>query len=519
MKLTLSVLSFKNQFIAGIDDITIDHDGCTIGRSTDNTLALPDTEKVVSRHHAYINFDNGCYFLVDTSLSGIHINNGESLLHNASQRISNGMVFKIGEYEISATLTESNEQAIDDSFPFPNEAFLNPPALAAESFLTSAEPLFESEEIAFNPLMSDAFAKHEELLPASGNEARGTFESNLHVNHRSPLLDSYIAPRIQPTPTKVTVAEEIPEHLSIDDFFSSVETPTPSPVITKATVDDDFAALFDEHLSEIVESEQSASLLDNATNDNSRSSQLNAPFSGTAEAAVKVKSNSDIFVAVSESTPTVNVDQVAPLTAKTQPRPENSPSVLDHNVLFDAFLHGVRVRCERMPAKQQAETLLRIGQMFRTFVDGTVAILRSRAEFKSLFRISMTVIKPANNNPLKFTVATDDLLRQLIENDTNGFLLSTDAIEEAFHDIKNHQLAIQAGIQASLMDFLKKFDPKGIEKQFEQGIVLQKKAKCWDKYEEIYRDTVEDAMENFFGDEFVKAYEKQMDLLNNPIKK
>jgi type VI secretion system FHA domain protein len=187
--------------------------------------------------------------------------------------------------------------------------------------------------------------------------------------------------------------------------------------------------------------------------------------------------------------------------------------VLADSVLFNAFLQGAGVECNEIRPEQQTETLHRIGQMFRKLIDGTVAVLRSRAEFKSLCRVNMTVIRATNNNPLKFTVSTDDVLRQLLENKTNGFIASTAAIEEAFNDIMNHQLAMQAGIQASLTDLLKTFDPKIIEKQFEQGIVLQKKAKCWDKYEETYRNTVEDAVENFFGEEFVKAYEKQMNLL------
>ena len=82
----------------------------------------------------------------------------------------------------------------------------------------------------------------------------------------------------------------------------------------------------------------------------------------------------------------------------------------------------------------------------------------------------------------------------------------------------NHQLAMQAGIQASLTDLLKSFDPRVIEKQFEQGIVLQKKAKCWEKFEETYLNTVEDAVENFYGDEFVKAYEQQIKKLTNQRK-
>ncbi|MFI3217807.1 MAG: type VI secretion system-associated FHA domain protein TagH, partial [Methylococcales bacterium] len=106
----------------------------------------------------------------------------------------------------------------------------------------------------------------------------------------------------------------------------------------------------------------------------------------------------------------------------------------------------------------------------------------------------------------------------LLENKTDAFLTSTAAIEESFNDIMNHQLAMKAGIQASLADLLQTFDLKVIEKQFEQGLVLQKKAKCKESYEKTYHNTVEDAVENFFGDAFVDAYEKQMRLLTKSRK-
>jgi type VI secretion system FHA domain protein len=192
---------------------------------------------------------------------------------------------------------------------------------------------------------------------------------------------------------------------------------------------------------------------------------------------------------------------------------QSSQSAMVDSVLFQAFLQGVAVEVSEISSEQQPVTLRRIGQMFRCLVVGTLAVLRSRAEFKNLSRVDMTVIRAANNNPLKFTVSTDAVLRQLIDNKTDGFLDATLAIEEAFGDIMNHQLAMQAGIQASLADLLKTFDPKIIEKHFEQGIVLQKKAKCWDRYAETYRNTVEEAVENFFGDAFVRAYEQQMNLL------
>ncbi|MEQ1531478.1 MAG: type VI secretion system-associated FHA domain protein, partial [Methylococcales bacterium] len=75
------------------------------------------------------------------------------------------------------------------------------------------------------------------------------------------------------------------------------------------------------------------------------------------------------------------------------------------------------------------------------------------------------------------------------------------------------QLAMQAGIKASLAHLLKTFDPDSLEKRFTQGILLQKNAKCWERYKASYQDTANEALDNFFGDAFVTAYEKQMKIL------
>ena len=153
--------------------------------------------------------------------------------------------------------------------------------------------------------------------------------------------------------------------------------------------------------------------------------------------------------------------------------------------------------------------------MFRKLVEGTVAVLRSRTEFKSQFRVSMTTIKTSNNNPLKFAVTTEDALTHLVKNGQSGFKDPVEAIDEGFNDIMSHQMAMQAGIQASLAQILRQFDPQLIEKQYEEGLVLQKKSKCWDKYSSLYPRVVEQAMEDFFGDAFAEAYEKQMKQLSN----
>jgi len=519
MSLLLKVLSFKNKPITEIDAVSIGINGGSIGRSDDNALVLPDTEKFVSRHHATISVENGCYYLSDTSLSGVYINGQEPPLNNATERIVNGTILRIGEYEIAVAIVD--EPVIDD-FPFANESITSEP----NAFLQGDEPPLAWEETRSNSLMSDNFPSHEELVQTKSNEHHDAFTSGLPGNH-SPLYDSYIAPGItQPSPV-----EEIPENLNFDDFFSdhNLEIKTDSqPIqpVNQPTVDGDFEALLGAAISDITaEREQPTVKSDILAENNQEPGEL-ADVVASDNLAIDQSANQLLHSSPAESAGTLpetnnNEDNKtkreeallteSPIQKMAQAQPDS--------VLFNAFLQGAAVKCNEIRHGQQAETLHRIGQMFRKLIDGTVAVLRSRAEFKSLCRVNMTVIRAANNNPLKFTVSTDDVLRQLIENKTDGFLSPTAAIEEGFNDIMNHQLAMQAGIQASLTDLLKTFDPKIIEKQFEQGIVLQKKAKCWDRYEETYRNTVEDAVENFFGEEFVKAYEKQMNLLTKPGRK
>jgi type VI secretion system FHA domain protein len=594
MSLTLTVLTFKNQPVTGIKPVTIGSSGGGIGRSDDNVLVLPDTEKFVSRHHASISFENGCYYLSDTSLGGVFINNQETPLHNATERIANGMKLRVGEYEIAVAIAD--EQVTDD-FQFAYEPTSN-------AFFQVDEPWRASEEDSLNSLMTDNFPSHDELVQSKAVARPVAFESALKVN-QSPLFDSYIAPNITQSPPPSTSAanEQIPENFSFEDLFSEsdLEVKPQSTSLNKASVDNEFEDFFGAALSDMelgsetgqpvkmeavsvekehepvaepenpffkTESNDFDNFFGATLNETDLATETGHPDKMEVLSAEKMhepvadenlffkagpaaitsielpvvdipqmetyktdaslmepivdwpeKSQEAISSPIKHEQPTQQpsrVDKIAPAKAIEDVHPKST--VLSDSALFNAFLQGAVVECNEILPEQHTETLYRIGQMFRKLIDGTVAVLRSRAEFKSLCRVNMTVIRAANNNPLKFTVSTDDVLRQLIENKTDGFLASTNAIEESFNDIMNHQLAMQAGIQASLTDLLKTFDPKIIEKQFEQGLVLQKKSKCWDKFEETYRNTVEDAVENFFGEEFVKAYEKQMSLLTSARK-
>ena len=87
---------------------------------------------------------------------------------------------------------------------------------------------------------------------------------------------------------------------------------------------------------------------------------------------------------------------------------------------------------------------------------------------------------------------------------------SKNELSQGYQDVMHHQLAITAGVQASLMNVLKRFEPRQFEKKHQEGIVIQKRAKCWNSYSQAYREIVKEALEDFFGEAFAQAYEDQL---------
>jgi len=204
-----------------------------------------------------------------------------------------------------------------------------------------------------------------------------------------------------------------------------------------------------------------------------------------------------------------------------QPSPSSNktPSLAAHQVsntttensqLCTNFLQGAGLNEQLLTTTKASETLQHIGQMFRKLVSGMMSMLKSRTELKNMFRVCQTYIQTQDNNVLKFASSTNEALSYLITNSETGFQDSLTAIDEGFEDIMLHQLAMQAAIQVSLQEMLKKFDPQLIDQQFEESLLLQKKSKCWEKYLNDYPQLKEHALDDFFGETFAKAYEQKI---------
>jgi type VI secretion system protein len=159
--------------------------------------------------------------------------------------------------------------------------------------------------------------------------------------------------------------------------------------------------------------------------------------------------------------------------------------------------------------------------MLRDMVAGMMRILSSRSSIKNEFRMSVTTIQPVENNPLKFSATVDDALENMFLKKGNAYKGPKQSVEEGFTGIAEHQIAVLSGMRSAFKGVLERFDPLVLEKRFDKqnkgGLIPgSKNAKNWELFTEYYTDLAGDLDNSFqylFGDDFVRAYEDQLQRL------
>ncbi len=96
-------------------------------------------------------------------------------------------------------------------------------------------------------------------------------------------------------------------------------------------------------------------------------------------------------------------------------------------------------------------------------------VLQARANIKSQFRLPMTRIGATENNPLKLSPNVESALHTLLVQRNPGYLPTVQAFEDAFNDIRNHQMAMLEGMRAAFKSMLESFDPERLDEQLEPG--------------------------------------------------
>ena len=201
------------------------------------------------------------------------------------------------------------------------------------------------------------------------------------------------------------------------------------------------------------------------------------------------------------------VEPVALPVANAEPPPD----------LLQAFLRGAgldQLRLDKADACAQMES---IGRSYRLMVEGLIDVLRARASLKGEFRMQQTMIRPAENNPLKFAPNADEALLLLLRHGNQAFMAPDLAVRDSFDDLRAHQLAVMAGVEAAIKHLLTRFEPAQLEERMGKPGGLSslfngsRQAQYWQQFTELYSNISREAQEDFqdlFGREFSRAYEE-----------
>ncbi|KFF45068.1 MULTISPECIES: type VI secretion system-associated FHA domain protein TagH [unclassified Pseudomonas] len=185
--------------------------------------------------------------------------------------------------------------------------------------------------------------------------------------------------------------------------------------------------------------------------------------------------------------------------------------------LLQAFLRGAgldQLRLDQADASAQMES---IGRSYRLMVEGLIDVLRARASLKGEFRMQQTMIRPAENNPLKFAPNADEALLLLLRHGNQAFMAPDIAVRDSFDDLRAHQLAVMAGVEAAIKHLLARFEPAQLEERMGKPGGLSsifngsRQAQYWQQFTELYSNISREAQEDFqdlFGREFSRAYEE-----------
>lgn len=198
----------------------------------------------------------------------------------------------------------------------------------------------------------------------------------------------------------------------------------------------------------------------------------------------------------------------APVPPPTQAMPDQA--------LLQAFLRGAGIEHLRTDAGDAAAQMEAVGRSYRLMVEGLIDVLRARSSLKGEFRMQQTTIAPVQNNPLKFAPNADEALLLLLRQGNQAFMPADQAVRDSFDDLRAHQLAVMAGVEAAIKHVLTRFEPARLEARLAPATGLSRvfggsrQAHCWQQFTELYGQISAEAQDDFqdlFGREFSRAYE------------
>jgi type VI secretion system FHA domain protein len=500
---------------------TVDRGTLSIGRAPGNDWVLADPERHLSKTHCFVAFAAGRYVLTDVSTNGVFINGArESIGRDNEATLNDGDEFRLGEHVIRVTevltahvgggasgrrgdpLADAGDanpdpfgaDPLDDPFGAPAPAGFRHNFTAAAPALRPQDPFDRADESGQRrPPDPDDDLFH-------GITPVDPWQGPSQSDHVDAPAQAFAAPKLA-TPMSFDDIDALLGDLPPDHGAAPppparpAQAPRPPVAAPPAAVPpasvlppaDPFGAAgdpFDEFLAPAAA----------------------APTPPPPPAPAPV-----VPVAVAPAA-------AAPLAAPAAAVPAGAASA-DGARLLAAFLEGAGV--PGLATGDPEAAMREAGLLFRAMVEGLRQVLISRAAIKNEFRVEQTMLRARDNNPIKFSVTDQDAIAALLSPGRPGYKPPLASTQEAFDDVRSHEMAVMAGVQTALMGLLRRFEPAALEKRLAAGMLdsilpAARKARTWELFCGTYQQIVREAEDDFqsvFGREFARAYHAQVQKL------
>jgi type VI secretion system FHA domain protein len=517
-------------------------DGGFIGRARTCDWVLPHTK--VSGRHARVTFSQGAFFIEDTSTNGVFVNSSrERLVRGRPHQLESGDRLFIDPYDIQVGVSDArsvrpSRQSRDtpiagfgDSNPFDSNLFeANPFAGARHNPGAGIKPDLG---------VSEASSSAQELVPLKlipggpappPRRARSAHD----LEGASPLVAHYQAPVVK-TPPPVSAPSRskdvIPE--GYDPLADSGPTPLSAftaPPVAPVERRPDPHPVPDPLFEELPEPERAP-----AREPSRKIPPAETPAPPDPVPATPLAPLAELAPAVEEWVPDVPVPEPPTPEAAAEPpaveapapeRPVVEPSrgaserrtpAVTARLAAAGDLRAVLAGAGLTDVDVTEELARDFGRILNVVVAGVMDVLRARQQIKDEFRMRLTQFRPADNNPLKFSANVEDALHNLLVKRNAAYLEPVEAFEDAFDDVRSHQLAMLAGMRVAFEAMLNEFNPDRLQEQFDHlpkgGSLLPAKMRYWELYRERSEKLVKDTETTFrrlFAESFAKAYEEQL---------
>ena len=456
--MTLRILSGPGNLLETETTKVFDEEGGTIGRAPSCDWNLPDPENFVSGNHASVIWQDGEFYLIDTSTNGTYVNNmPEPIPSGKPLLLTHEDQFGIGNYKIEVSLDPKDaERAKDCSFDI--------------STILVEDQAFKKQQLPKRKTAPPAPKKVNPLkapLPDDNDENTGSW-AMLDIDESEPAGTQKVSGAKKSAAKKTRAAAAEPMDLSLEDP------------------------------SELPKARKKKSKKSDAQDDNTKIKRAKL----VGELASKKQ----------------DIEQTLGSVTNTNQAPQLLPPTVNKNQMLDAFIKGLGVEQDALPNRPPEDLIEDIGRVFAELLGGLQTLMQNRSLLKDRFKLGQTMMKPKSNNPIKFSAGMDDVLPRLLSGKRGAYKASVEAIRECYFDVNADMEAMNEAMRRALSEYLKMFDPVNLQEQFEHVMGKNKflggnKKRYWDLYADRYATIVQHAegrMPEGFANEFVKAFENAL---------